>query len=85
MAKLTIGQVSISDADHLFGDGWHNEIDLKAIGTQDVGKTAWEIGDQIIVTMVKTVVKPVWVVSKAVQRFCRLHLQSDTDQIHEDH
>ena len=40
----------MGDIDSPFGDGWHNEIDLKAIGTQDAGKTAWENGDQIIVT-----------------------------------
>ncbi|MBR3681501.1 MAG: fimbrillin family protein [Clostridia bacterium] len=45
-----IAEVSMGDIDSPFGDGWHNEIDLKAIGTQDIGKTAWEIGDQIIVT-----------------------------------
>ena len=47
---LTIVEVSMGDIDSPFGDGWHNEIDLKAIGTQDVGKTAWEEGDRIIVT-----------------------------------
>ena len=48
--KISVEQFSMTDIDSPFGDGWHNEIDLKAIGTQDVGKTAWEIGDQIIVT-----------------------------------
>ncbi|MBE6653132.1 MAG: hypothetical protein E7610_06955 [Ruminococcaceae bacterium] len=47
---LTIVEVSTGDIDSPFGDGWHNEIDLKAIGTQDEGKTYWEVGDQIIVT-----------------------------------
>jgi hypothetical protein len=47
---LTIVEVSMGDIDSPFGDGWHNEIDLKAIGIQDVGKTAWEEGDRIIVT-----------------------------------
>ena len=47
---LTIEEVSMGDIDSPFGDGWHNEIDLRAIGTQDVGKTYWEVGDQIIVT-----------------------------------
>jgi len=47
---IRIEEVSIDDIDSPFGDGWHNEIDLRVIGTQDEGKTAWEIGDQIIVT-----------------------------------
>ena len=47
---LRLAEVSMGDIDSPFGDGWHNEIDLKAIGTQDEGKTAWENGDQIIVT-----------------------------------
>ncbi len=47
---IIIEEVSIDDIDSPFGDCWHNEIDLRVIGTQDVGKTAWENGDQIIVT-----------------------------------
>ena len=47
---LTIVEVSMGDIDSPFGDGWHNEIELRAIGTQDVDKTAWEEGDRIIVT-----------------------------------
>ena len=47
---LRIEEVSMGDIDSPFGDGWHNEIDLRVIGTQAEGKTAWENGDQIIVT-----------------------------------
>ena len=49
---LTIVEVSMGDIDSPFGDGWHNEIELRAIGTQAEGKTAWEVGDQIIVTFI---------------------------------
>lgn len=49
--KVTIEQVSVNDnLDSPFGDGWNNEKDLKVIGTPDEGKTAWENGDQIIVS-----------------------------------
>ncbi|MBP3601261.1 MAG: fimbrillin family protein, partial [Alistipes sp.] len=44
-----IAEVSMGDIDSPFGDGWNSETDLKAIGTQAEGKTAWENGDQIIV------------------------------------
>lgn len=49
---VTIEQVSVNGNDPSipFGDGWNNEKDLKVIGTPDEGKTAWENGDQIIVS-----------------------------------
>ena len=52
---IYIEEVSMGDIDSPFGVGWTNdtEEDLGAVSitdTQDEGKTAWENGDQIIVT-----------------------------------
>ena len=53
VASLQIEQVIMSNLGNPFGGGWDNdnEIDLRVIGTQNRGKTAWAVGDQIIITL----------------------------------
>ena len=51
--KIIVNQIFLKDIDFLFGDGWNNEEDLRSIeigNIQDIGKTAWEDNDQIIVS-----------------------------------
>lgn len=51
--RLTIEQVSTNSTETPFGNGWNNEVVLTvggAIGTKDVGKTAWASGDKVIAT-----------------------------------
>ena len=50
MISLTIEQVSINENSLSLGNGWQNEIDLRSIETQDIGKIDWDINDQIIIT-----------------------------------
>ena len=48
--SLTIEQASINENSLSLGNGWQNEIDLRSIETQDIGKIDWDINDQIIIT-----------------------------------
>ena len=50
MISLTIEQVSINENSLPLGNGWQNEIDLRTIKSQDIGKIDWDINDQIIIT-----------------------------------